>query len=41
MTPQKMVMAKALVADPNRTIAEICEVLKILLATYYRHISQS
>jgi DNA invertase Pin-like site-specific DNA recombinase len=41
VTPQKLAMAKALAADPNRTIAEICEVLKISPATYYRHISQS
>lgn len=39
LTPQKIAMAKALAADLNRTIAEICEVLKISPATYYRHIS--
>lgn len=39
VTPQKIAMAKALAADPNRTIAEICEVLKISSATYYRHIN--
>jgi DNA invertase Pin-like site-specific DNA recombinase len=38
VTPQKMAMAKALAADPNRTISEVCEVLKISSATYYRHI---
>lgn len=38
VTPQKIAMAKALAADPERTIAEICEVLKISPATYYRHI---
>ncbi|MBW4474781.1 MAG: recombinase family protein [Stenomitos rutilans HA7619-LM2] len=41
VTPQKTAMAKALAADPERTIAEICEVLKISPATYYRHISGS
>ena len=41
VTPQKLAMAKALAADPERTIAEICEVLKISPATYYRHISPS
>ena len=41
LTPQKIAMAKALAADPGRTITEICEVLKISPATYYRHIRPS
>ncbi len=41
VTPQKIAMAKALAKDPERTIAEICAVLKISPATYYRHISRS
>ncbi|MGI0488882.1 recombinase family protein [Pantanalinema rosaneae CENA516] len=41
VTPQKLAMAKALAADPNRTIAEICEVLKISPATYYRYVNHS
>jgi len=41
VTPQKIAMAKALAKNPEQTIAEICEVLKISTATYYRHIGSS
>jgi len=41
VTPQKIAMAKALAKKPEQTIAEICEVLKISTATYYRHIGSS
>jgi len=41
VTPQKIAMAKALAKNPEQTIAEICTVLKISPATYYRHIGSS
>ena len=39
--PQEIAMAKALTADPERAVAEVCEVLKISFSTYYRHIYRS
>ncbi|XHX79893.1 MAG: recombinase family protein [Stenomitos frigidus ULC029] len=36
LTPQ-LAMAKSLAADPGRTVTELCEVLKLSPATYYRH----
>lgn len=32
---KKIAMAKELRKDPNRTVKEICEVLKISRATFY------
>ncbi len=39
VTPQKIVLAKALAADPDLTVTEICEALRLSPATYYRHIA--
>ena len=40
MDSKKLEMAKTLMADPNNSIAEVCQTLQISLATLYRSIGK-
>lgn len=40
MDEKKIAQARALAADPNRPVKEICETLKISRNTFYRHVPE-